>query len=244
MLSRIAFWTECFFNLRDQWFWTLGYAFTPASSLPDPTVVSKSIPVCERPVQPAQGLLHKSWPETTRQSELCWISSRFYFCCCSEWTRAHSVCWRQPAWDAPHPHPWEEHLITKVTFCMSALNLPLTREPPQTWGRQRALGGIIAPAALCCLDVPLCPVHPPLLRNPHHPPDHTPHTNPALALLQTVQWQAESRKNNLLLVALFLCNMQTRSQTNETKHKHTLWIYKRLWELSLFNEGHNGVNPG
>lgn len=165
-MSRIAFWTECFFNLRDQWFWTLGYAFTPASSLPDPTVVSKSIPVCECPVQPAQGLLHKSWPETTRQSELCWISSHFYFCCCSKWTRAHSVCWRQPAWAAPHPHPWEEHLITKVTFCMSALNLPLTREPPQIWGRQQGLGGIIAPAALCCLDDPLYPVHPPLLRNP------------------------------------------------------------------------------
>lgn len=69
---------------------------------------------------------------------------------------------------------------------MSALNLPLTREPPQTWGRQGALGGIIAPAALCCFDVRHSPTHPepspsfipPLLTCPSSPGTATERLSP------------------------------------------------------------------
>lgn len=129
----------------------------------------------------------------------------------------------------------------------------LLHECTQSATHQRATADLGQTAGIRWDYRPRCPLLfgcPPLPSSPSPPqksppsPWPHPHTNPALALLQTVQWQAESRKNNLHLVALFLCNMQTGSQTNETKHKHTLWMYKLLWELSLFNEGHNRVNPG
>lgn len=124
-------------------------------------------------VQTAQSLLHNAWPPATRRAELCWIRCRKNAAIAAALSegpkKIGSLCC---------PNPWEEHLITQVTLCMSALNLPLTREPLQTWGRQGALGGIIALAALCCFDV--------------HPSTHPP-LWPWCCYRDAGLWQAETR---------------------------------------------------
>lgn len=133
----------------------------------------------------------------------------------------------------PPTHPREEHLITQVTFCMSALNLPLTGEPLQTWGRQGALGGIIAPAALCCFDVRPSPTPPPAsppLPSPS-PPPHPP-VRPWHCYREAIHWQAESR-NAPLSSPLSQPHANTLSRKLNRTHKHTPRLYKITGVLSL-----------
>lgn len=183
------------------------YSVTTVSSLTDPSVVSESVPVCKCSLSRQQSLLHNTWPLVTQWAELCWISGRKMLLL---------LLWADdgPKWPLKTgrlncPHPWEEHLITQVTFCMSALNLPLTREPLQTWDRQGALGGIIAPAALCCFDVRLSPTHP-----------SPPFLSQLLIRLfssGTITERPSTGKlnpENLPSVAHFHSHMQTHSHTN------------------------------
>lgn len=98
-------------------------------------------------------LLHNSYPLVAWQAEPCWISRRkapllLLWMNKGPVKRGILCC----------PHPWEEHLITHVTFCMSALNLPLTRA-----GADRGqTGGIRQDYHPCCPLLLWCPVYSPL----------------------------------------------------------------------------------
>lgn len=126
----------------------------------------------------------------------------------------------------------------------------LLHECTQSATHQRATADLGQTAGIRWDYRPRCPLLfgcPPLPSSPSPPQKSPPPTPPIPILLWHCYREFNGKQKagkNLLLVALFLCNTQTRSQTNETKHKHTLWMYKLLWELSLFNEGHNGVSPG
>lgn len=154
-------------------------------------------------VQTAQSLLHNAWPPATRWAELCWIRCRknaATAAALSEGPRkTGSPCC---------PSPWEEHLITQVTFCMSALNLPLTREPLQT-------GGIrwdYRPPPLPFVVLMSIPHqhNSPLPTAPTHPP-----VRPWRRYREAVHWQAETR------TPPFSSSLHSHMQTRIYSQKHT-----------------------
>lgn len=81
-----------------------------AWTTPPPQKHPRLCRVGERPsarlltVQTAQGLLHNTWPLTTRQAKPCWISCwKCRHCCTERPERAHSGRRRQAACTAPPP---------------------------------------------------------------------------------------------------------------------------------------------
>ena len=160
----------------------------------------------------------------TQRSELCWISGR---------KTPPLLHWAN---EGPHrplktgglccPHPWEEHLITQVTFCMSALNLPLTREPLQTWLQTGGIRWDYRPRcpllfcrpSLASSTRPLPPSIPSPLTSPLSPP-HPP-VRPWHCYREAVHWQAETRKPPISS-PLSQPHANTLSRIFSERHGHT-----------------------
>lgn len=134
-------------------------------------------------------------------------------------------------------------MITQVTFCMSALNLPLTREPLQTWLQTGGIRWDYRPRcpllfrcpSLASSTRPLPPASPPL--SPLPSPLLTRLSSPGIATERPST--GKLKPESLPSVAHFHSHTQTHSHAYSAKDTHTHTI---TGVFSLFNEGHDGVN--
>ncbi len=196
-------------------------------------------------VQTAQGLLHNAWPPATRWAKLCWISGR---------KTPLLLLWANEGQQRP--------LKTGILYCppppRRALDHPsnLLHECTQSATHQRAnadmgqTGGIRwdyhprCPLLFWCPSLTNSPLPLPHQSLPSFPPSlPSSPACPALALQQ--RGQAETRKRPL---SSPLSQPQPHANTllrklNQT-HRGTHRLYKITGLLSLFNEGHDVVNPG